>query len=105
MIGRGACGRPWFPGAVARYLATGHRLPEPTLTEQKTIALEHYQDLLSHHGTAIGRRVARKHLGWYLDKAGGGEVTRRRVQREDDPARVMCLVAEAYDRLAERKAA
>ncbi|MDP6708969.1 MAG: tRNA dihydrouridine synthase DusB [Alphaproteobacteria bacterium] len=105
MIGRGACGRPWFPGAVARYLATGHRPPEPTLTEQKDVALDHYRDLLAHHGTEIGRRVARKHLGWYLDKAGAGEATRRRVQQEDDPARVICLVAEAYDRLAERRAA
>ena len=25
MIGRAAQGRPWFPGQVARYLATGER--------------------------------------------------------------------------------
>ena len=31
MVGRGACGRPWFPGAVARFLETGQRPAAPTL--------------------------------------------------------------------------
>jgi tRNA-dihydrouridine synthase B len=105
MVGRGACGRPWFPGAVAHFLETGRRPPEPTLAEQADVVLGHYRDLLAHHGTEVGRRVARKHLGWYLDKAGAGAATRRAVQREDDPARVMRLVAAAYDRLAEARAA
>jgi tRNA-dihydrouridine synthase B len=105
MVGRGACGRPWFPGAVARFLETGRRAPEPPMATRCEIALAHYRDLLSHHGREVGRRVARKHLGWYLDRAGAGEATRRAVQREDDPGRVMQLVRDAYERLAEREAA
>src|SRR5580693_414606 len=34
MIGRGAEGRPWFPGQVARYLAGGGRQSEPPLAVQ-----------------------------------------------------------------------
>ena len=34
MIGRGAQGRPWFPGQVARFLATGERRPAPSLAAQ-----------------------------------------------------------------------
>ena len=29
MVGRGACGRPWFLSQVIRFLATGERLPDP----------------------------------------------------------------------------
>src|SRR5262249_3707296 len=34
MIGRAAQGRPWLPGQVARYLATGSREQTPALGEQ-----------------------------------------------------------------------
>ena len=34
MVGRGAQGRPWFPGALARYLATGRRETDPPLDQQ-----------------------------------------------------------------------
>ena len=34
MIGRGACGRPWFIGQVMEYLRSGHRPADPSLAEQ-----------------------------------------------------------------------
>ena len=34
MVGRGAQGRPWFPGDLAHYLATGETRAAPTLAEQ-----------------------------------------------------------------------
>src|SRR6202158_2830044 len=37
MIGRAAQGHPWFPGQVARYLATGKRERTPPLAEQFTL--------------------------------------------------------------------
>src|SRR5580698_4997669 len=37
MIGRGAQGRPWFPGQLARYLATGKRAAPPALGEQHAL--------------------------------------------------------------------
>src|SRR5579884_824980 len=39
MIGRGAQGRPWFPGQLARYFATGRREAPPPLTEQLALAI------------------------------------------------------------------
>src|SRR6195952_4573912 len=65
MIGRGCYGRPWFPAQAAHYLRTGTRLPEPSLTRQKAILLEHYQAMLSQFGTGPGVRLARKHVSWY----------------------------------------
>ncbi|HTQ84053.1 MAG TPA: tRNA dihydrouridine synthase DusB, partial [Pseudolabrys sp.] len=69
MIGRAAQGRPWFPGQVARYLATGERTVAPPLAEQLAMIRSLYDEMLGHHGLAIGRRHARKHLGWALDAA------------------------------------
>jgi tRNA-dihydrouridine synthase len=31
---------------------------------------EHYEEMLAFYGQELGLRVARKHLGWYLDEAG-----------------------------------
>ena len=37
MVGRGAQGRPWFPGQLAHYLRTGERKASPPLDEQLRI--------------------------------------------------------------------
>src|SRR5438128_2038651 len=69
MIGRAAQGRPWLPGQVARYLRCGRREAAPTLATQLGFVDALYEEMLVHHGTAIGRRHARKHLGAALDVA------------------------------------
>src|SRR5258708_24273551 len=69
MVGRGAQGRPWFPGQLAHYLATGERATAPALSEQLALVSALYGEMLAHHGIAIGLRHARKHLGWALDTA------------------------------------
>src|SRR5471030_2309749 len=69
MVGRAAQGRPWFPGHVAHYLATGRRERTPPITEQFALIDALYDEMLGHHGLRIGRRNARKHLAWALDSA------------------------------------
>jgi tRNA-dihydrouridine synthase len=69
MIGRAAQGRPWLPGQVARYLAGGRREVAPDLPTQLGLIAALYDEMLAHHGLAIGQRHARKHLGWALDAA------------------------------------
>ena len=69
MIGRGAQGRPWFPGQLAHYLATGEKRAAPSLAEQLDLVSALYDEMLAHHGARIGVRHARKHLGWALDAA------------------------------------
>jgi len=69
MIGRAAQGRPWLPGQVARYLAGGRRESAPDLAAQLAMIAALYDEMLAHHGLAIGARHARKHLGWALDAA------------------------------------
>jgi tRNA-dihydrouridine synthase B len=67
MMGRGAYGRPWTPGVLAETLDAGTGIAMPSLAEQRTIMLSHFESMLSHYGTELGGRVARKHLGWYVE--------------------------------------
>jgi len=105
MIGRGAQGRPWLPGQIARHLATGRRESAPALATQRAIIAELYEDMLTHHGVAIGRRHARKHLGWALDAAAATAAApvellracRERVLTADDPSTVRRELADAFD--------
>jgi tRNA-dihydrouridine synthase B len=105
MIGRGAQGRPWLPGQIARHLATGKRESAPALATQRAIVSELYEDMLAHHGVAIGRRHARKHLGWALDAAAATAAApvellracRERVLTADDPGTVRSELADAFD--------
>lgn len=69
MIGRGAYGRPWIAAAIGRALESGETLGEPTMRERLDIALDHFRDCLRFYGDALGLRVFRKHLGWYVEKA------------------------------------
>jgi nifR3 family TIM-barrel protein len=110
MIGRAAQGRPWFPGQVARYLATGEREAEPSLAEQHAMTAALYDEMIEHHGVTIGRRHARKHLGWALDTASatvGASVAllkdhRVRVLTAEEPKTARRLLADAYDAFASR---
>jgi tRNA-dihydrouridine synthase len=105
MIGRAAQGRPWLPGQVAGYLASGRHGEAPSLAIQQALITTLYDEMLAHHGVAIGRRHARKHLGWGLDAAaataGASEsllkAHRQRVLTAELPALVHRHLAEAFD--------
>jgi nifR3 family TIM-barrel protein len=105
MIGRGAQGRPWFPGQLARYLRTGRRETPPPLGEQLALVSALYGEMLAHYGRDIGLRHARKHLGWALDAAAASagapehlpKAHRSRVLTATDPALVLRRLAEAFD--------
>jgi tRNA-dihydrouridine synthase B len=88
MIGRGACGRPWFLGQVAHFLRTGERLAEPKLARQLAIVLAHLRAMLSQYGTLAGVRMARKHLGRYARGLPGAASFRALVNRLEDAAEV-----------------
>ena len=105
MIGRGAMGRPWFPCQVMRFLETGERLPDPPLSEQLRIILEHYEAMLAEHGADRGSRIARKHLAWYSKGLPQSAEFRAEVNRLEDPARVRAAVMDFYAPYLARAAA
>ncbi len=101
MIGRGACGRPWFPANVIRFLETGERASDPGLEAQLDIVLEHYEAMLAHYGTDAGKRVARKHLGWYARGFPGAAEFRSKVMTVAEPEQVKDMVRAAWGRAIE----
>jgi len=67
MIGRAAQGRPWLCGQIAAYLEDGTLLPSPSIEERFAIIQSHLADLHHFYGDFMGVRIARKHMGWYLE--------------------------------------
>jgi len=105
MIGRGSYGRPWFPGQVIQYLKTGEELPDPTLSEQLSILLEHYVGILSHYGSHAGIRIARKHIGWYSKGLPGSAEFRAEVMSGTNEKLVIAMIKKFYEPLIDLKAA
>ena len=107
MVGRGAQGKPWLPGQIARYLACGRREGAPPLAAQLAFTEGLYDEMLAHHGF-VGLRHARKHLGWALDTAAETagapaallKAHRHRVLTQEEPRAVRRCLAEAFDDLA-----
>ncbi len=86
MIGRAAQGRPWLCGQVAHYLEHGELLAEPDRERKAAIMLEHLRGLYDFYGEFMGLRIARKHIGWYLQQAPGAEPFRRQFNRLESAA-------------------
>ena len=89
MIGRAAQGRPWFPGFVAHYLATGERRRDPDIRARWAIMREHLDAMMSLYGASTGIRNARKHVGWYLTGVPGDAEFRNVVNNTLDPDVIM----------------
>ena len=66
-----------------------HRLA-PALAD---LVAEHYEAILSFYGAALGLKVARKHLGWYADRAGAPKAD---MLTADDAATVLRLIPSAF---------
>lgn len=69
MLGRGIYGRPWLAAGLERSLNDGAELEEPAAETRLAIVLEHMAEALRFYGEALGLRVWRKHLGWYVERA------------------------------------
>jgi tRNA-dihydrouridine synthase B len=108
MVGRGAYGAPWLPARIAAFLSSGRDPGPPPLCAQARIAREHIEAMLSHYGTELGLRNARKHIGWYLEKSGRAtEVVkswRRRLCTDESVNRVLQGLADFYDEAEEAAA-
>ncbi|NJS38789.1 MAG: hypothetical protein HC783_06960 [Rhodobacteraceae bacterium] len=62
------------------------------------LILDHYDDMLTFYGTDLGLRMARKHLGWYLEEAGLPHA-REAILTSTDPAEVIQLLEQAFAEL------
>lgn len=92
MVGRGAEGAPWVLGQISHAL---YGRPAPVVPQGGALAdlmSAHYEDMLGFYGITLGLKVARKHLGWYLDRAAAPKAE---VMTANDPAEVLRLIRAA----------
>ena len=86
------------------------RLPHTatSLGERLTIALDHFRDALRFYGDALGLKVFRKHLGWYVENtpwfaagpvsAEARRAAKSRLCRIDTPAGVEAALVALWGR-------
>ena len=99
MVGRAAQGRPWLLGAIAHFLATGERLPEPSLEQVRAVLLGHLQALHDFYGEQMGVRIARKHLGWYAKDRPENHAFRAVVNQAISADAQLRLTGDYFDAL------
>ncbi|MGB1425719.1 MAG: tRNA dihydrouridine synthase DusB [Paracoccaceae bacterium] len=97
MVGRGAQGRPWLLSELAHALFKAPKVARPTLKEFSQLVAEHYDSILQFYGRELGVRVARKHLGWYMDEAGTAQVLRRKILTAATPEDVFEALPDAME--------
>lgn len=98
MVGRGVYGRPWFISQIAHYINTGAEMPPPSLAEQLSIILEHYNEMLEYYGQDTAVPLARKHIGWYSSGLANSAEFRGKINLMSDPNRVKDTIIEFYEK-------
>ncbi len=83
MIGRAAQGQPWLFNQIRHYLATGKCYPQPGMAEITQILLDHVIALHQFYGIHMGVKIARKHVGWYLENLQAGKAFRKDFNQID----------------------
>jgi tRNA-dihydrouridine synthase B len=96
MIGRAAQGQPWICGQIAARLETGVTPPAPTRQEQWRLVSDHVRELHAFYGDFMGVRIARKHVGWYLQHSPGYSHHRKVFNQLDQPATQLDYIERIY---------
>lgn len=104
LIGRAAQGNPWIFREVAHYLMTGELLPAPDISEVENILLSHLADLHDFYGEVMGVRIARKHVGWYLQKQDDDTDFKRQFNRFESTSEQQQAIQQWFMQHKQRKA-
>ncbi len=97
MIGRAAQGNPWIFHQIKHFLTEDTLLALPDNTEVIKILTGHLQHLYDFYGELSGVRIARKHIGWYINNMQGAETFRRQVNQIDNAATQLELVTDFFN--------
>lgn len=96
MIGRGAFGWPWIFSQINAALNDTEWLP-PDHDSQKEVILGLLDDYYRFYGENSGLRIARKHLGWYLDKVPGGSNHKKNIYAANSADAQMTAMKQFFD--------
>ncbi len=97
MVGRAIRGRPWLLNEIAADLWGFQKynlIDSGSLTD---LIISHYEDILSFYGNELGVKVARKHLGWYMEYGGVLSEVRRSILTEEFPKKVLSKLKTIFE--------
>ena len=97
MVGRAIRGRPWLLNEIAADLwgyQKYNSINSDSLTE---LIISHYEDILSFYGNDLGVKVARKHLGWYMEYGGVLSEVRRSILTEEFSKKVLSKLKTVFE--------
>lgn len=95
MVGRGAQGKPWLLAQISHDLYGADAPDIPVGNDLIDMVRTHYQAMLGFYGADLGLRVARKHLGWYMDQAATPAPLRRAILTSRSTDEVLRLLGDA----------
>lgn len=99
MIGRAAQGNPWIFREIEHYLNTGTELESPELGEVEQVLTDHLHQLHAFYGDFMGCRIARKHVGWYLQTQDNSREFRKVFNQLETPEQQIQAVQHYFARL------
>lgn len=81
MIGRALLGRPWLAKQISAELLNEQLPDAPQREVYLELLITHLDSLAKYYGENRGMRIARKHIGWYLQYIANGKDMARYFNR------------------------
>ena len=97
MVGRAIRGRPWLLNEIAADLWGFQKYNLKDSDSLTDLIVSHYEDILSFYGNELGVKVARKHLGWYMEYHGVLSEARRSILTEEIPKKVIYKLKTIFE--------
>ena len=96
MIARACLGRPWLFAQAAAAIAGQPVPPEPSLTEQRDVMVDHYHRVVRRFGEEKGTVLMRKYACCYAQGKRGARHFRTHIARVTDREQFNAVVAEHF---------
>ena len=97
MVGRAIRGKPWLLNEMASDLWGHQKYNLPNFASLTELIIGHYEEILSFYGNELGVKVARKHLGWYMDYGKVLSEVRQYILTENSPNKVLWNLKTVFD--------
>ena len=97
MVGRAIRGKPWLLNEIASDLWGHQKYNLPNFASLTELIIGHYEEILSFYGNELGVKVARKHLGWYMDYGKVLSEVRQYILTENSPNKVLWNLKTVFD--------
>ena len=97
MVGRAIRGKPWLLNEIAADLWGHQKYNLSNFASLTELIMRHYEEILSFYGNELGVKVARKHLGWYMDYGNVLREVRQHILTEKSPNKVLWKLKTVFD--------